>query len=219
MSSAADRAFVFVHLKAPGIGWQRLAAALEDAMAGKTALSIVGRFMGLFGLDNHELFALLAGPSADADVEGRVRGALPPSIEVVDAMTMRATARPTTDAPLQRDGLYVFRFFDVRNGDVDEVVQLSRAAWQTFDSPTGAAGMNYTSEPMALFRATQRSGAPMHDADAPARMLLLTWYDNFTSWERSRAPAPEAAANFRRRAALTSRTIAYATRAVASSMD
>ena len=43
-------------------------------------------------------------------------------------------------------------------------------------------------------------------------MLLLTWYDGFESWQASRAPHPDALANFQRRAALTGGTVAYATR-------
>lgn len=43
-------------------------------------------------------------------------------------------------------------------------------------------------------------------------MLLCTWYDGLNSWQRSRTPAPEATENFRRRHALTSGTIAFATR-------
>ena len=214
MASAADRVFVFLHLKAAGSGWQRLAGALATTVAAIPDCSLVGTFMGLFGIGNHEVFALLAAPSADAGAEARIRSGLPVDIEVCAAMTMRATARPATDAPLQREGLYVFRFFDVRDGDVDEVVRLSCTAWETFESPAGLPSTGYTSEPMALFRPSRQNDAPVHDADARGRMLLLTWYDNFTSWERSRTPAPEAAENFRRRAELTSRTIAYATRAV-----
>ena len=43
-------------------------------------------------------------------------------------------------------------------------------------------------------------------------MLLVTWYDSMTSWERSRTPNPQATIHFRQRAALTSSIVAYATR-------
>ena len=43
-------------------------------------------------------------------------------------------------------------------------------------------------------------------------MLLVTWYDGFDSWQNSRNPDPAARENFRRRHALTTGTIAYATR-------
>ena len=45
-------------------------------------------------------------------------------------------------------------------------------------------------------------------------MLLVTWYDRLESWERSRTPPPEAAANFRERAMITTRSVAYPTRLI-----
>jgi hypothetical protein len=45
-------------------------------------------------------------------------------------------------------------------------------------------------------------------------MLLVTWYDGLTSWERSRQPAPEARSNFQARARLTRWALPVATRLV-----
>jgi len=42
--------------------------------------------------------------------------------------------------------LYVFRFFEVRNADVEEVADLSRQAWETFENSDA-----YLSEPQGLF--------------------------------------------------------------------
>jgi hypothetical protein len=212
MTDAAHCRFLFLHLAAPGLGWQALAQAFASAMQGVPDARVVGSFMGLFGIGSHELFALVAGPAADDALEARVRAALPANVQVVDVLVLRATARPASDAPLVRDGVFVFRFFDVRDGDVEEIVRLSRTAWETFEKPAAGAssgGAAYASEPVGLFRFANAAGP-----DARGRMLLLTWYDDLTSWERSRTPAPEATANFRRRAALTTGTIAFATRHV-----
>ena len=212
MTDAAQCRFLFLHLSAPGLGWQSLAQVFTAAVPGLPGMRVVGSFMGLFGIGSHELFTLVAGPAADESLEARVRAALPANVRVVDALALRATARPASDAPLARDGVFVFRFFDVRDGDVDEIVHLSRTAWETFEKPAADAasgGAAYASEPVGLFRFADAAGP-----EARGRMLLLTWYDDLTSWERSRTPAPEATANFRRRAALTTGTIAYATRHV-----
>lgn len=212
MTDAAQCRFLFLHLSAPGRGWQALAQVFTSAMPGLPGVHVVGSFMGLFGIGSHDLFALVAGPVDDDSLEARVRAALPADVQVVDALPLRATARPASDATLARDGVFVFRFFDVRDGDVDEIVRLSRTAWETFEKPAAAAapgGATYASEPVGLFRFADAPGP-----EARGRMLLLTWYDDLTSWERSRNPAPEATANFRRRAALTTGTIAYATRHV-----
>jgi hypothetical protein len=91
--------------------------------------------------------------------------------------------------------------FEVRPEDCDEIVALSSQAWETFEGSD-----RYASQPRGLFRPRSRLGAQ--------RMLLVTWYDGFASWETSRTPAPQASENFRRRHALTGGTVAYATRLV-----
>lgn len=151
-----------------------------------------GVFTGLFGLASNEV--IVVGSFADGD-------SLPaPSPLAVAAEQWTPTARPLTPAPCQREGLYVFRRFHVRPEDVDEVVALSAQAWNTFE-----VSDEYAAEPQGLFR-------PPPDQDGIVRMMLVTWYDGFESWQRSRQPAPEARENFRRRRALTSTSYAMATR-------
>jgi len=202
MTIASNRVFLFVHLRAVSGGWQALNERANAALAGWPAAIRVGSFMGLFGISNQEMFVLLSLPAGeDGRTELRVR--LPADIELVDTLALRATARPSDDAPLTRAGVYVFRFFDVRAADVAEVVELSRVAWQTFELDA-----QYAAEPMGLFRFDDPSAER-------GRMMLLTWYDNLTSWERSRTPHPEATANFQRRAALSRSALAIATRLIA----
>lgn len=197
--SATDRRFLFAHLRAASGGWQALNDRVSALLADWPGARRVGSFMGVFGIGNHELFLLLSLPAATDGAAG-LRGRLPADVELVSALPLAATVRPSTDTPLTRAGLYVFRFFDVATSDVDEVVKLSNTAWETFEDDN-----RYASEPMGLFRPA--------DATAPrGPMLLLTWYDSFNSWELSRSPHPDATANFNRRRALSRSVIAYATR-------
>jgi hypothetical protein len=92
------------------------------------------------------------------------------------------------------------RFFEIANKDVEEIAELSREAWETFEATD-----DYRSEPPALFCQADRSSER-------GRMLLVTWYDGLESWQTSRNPHPEARERFRRRHTMTQGTIAYATR-------
>ena len=202
MTIASNRVFLFVHLRAAAGGWQALNERVTAVLADWPAVVRVGSFMGLFGISNQELFVLLSLPAGE-DGRTELRARLPADVELVDTLALRATVRPSDDASLTRAGVYVFRFFDVRAADVAEVVELSRVAWQTFEPDA-----QYAAEPMGLFR--------FADASAErGRMMLLTWYDNLTSWERSRTPHPEATANFQRRATLSRSALAIATRLIA----
>lgn len=201
-TTAADsRQFLFAHLRTSSGDWTSLSASIKTQFGNWPTVRIMGLFMGLFGVRNQDLFVLLSLPLSDNALVG-LHTHLPAGVNVLDTLVMKATARPQTDTPLTRAGIHVFRFFDVRAKDVAEITRLSETAWQTFERDSA-----FSSEPMALFR--------MADENAdPGRMLLLTWYDNFASWERSRAPHPDAAANFQRRRELVQSVIPYATRLV-----
>ncbi len=154
-----------------------------------------GAFNGLFGPAANELLVV----SALADDQEPV--ASPASVA---AELWESTARPLDATPCAKQGLYVFRRFFVREQHVDEVVALSKQAWETFE---GSA--DYAAEPQGLFR-------PQTDADGVVRLMLVTWYDGFESWETSRQPAPEAQENFQKRRDLTLSTYAVAARLVHS---
>jgi hypothetical protein len=155
-----------------------------------------GLFFGLFGLASNELYLM-----AEGDVGGLSDRLLSlDSVADVETTLLEATVRPTSPEPLGRDGLYVFRFFEVANVDVEEIVAISKKAWESFETSEA-----YESEPVGLFRQSDLS-------DERGRMLLLTWYDGFESWTTSRKPDPAARDLFQRRHQLTEGTIAYATR-------
>lgn len=199
--------YCYLHLRGPGRDTQALKSALEGAVLDDwraSRITLWGVWEGLFGVASNEL--IIVGAAADGqqleDFTGALGEARAAALEVVDALLMTPTVRPTSRAPCERPGLYVFRFFRVNDSDVDEVVTLSRQAWETFESAD-----DYAAEPQGLFRPHPSSGAEN-------RMLLVTWYDGLNSWQTSRRPAPEATANFQRRRELTHGTLALATRLV-----
>ena len=189
--------YAYSRLRATGRDFRSLYDALRrDEYAALAPANVWGAFHGLFGVASNELILVTYG-----DVAG-VADALANHAQVggADTLLLEPTARPTQAAPRRREGLYVFRFFDVAHKDVDEIVALSAQAWKSFEGGDG-----YQAVPQGLFR--------QHDGSAEAgRMLLCTWYDGLNSWQQSRTPPPDAAAGFRRRHALTRGTIAYATR-------
>jgi hypothetical protein len=201
-----DRDFCFLRLEDVGRrDFERLRQAITGDVVPALAAHGVrpwGLWQGLFGVRSNELFLVTCGELA-ADVAARTRAALPATARVVTAHAFRPTVRPLDDAACSEPGVYVFRFFEVRNRDIDEVAELSRVAWETFEKPGDA----YRAVPKALF-CEQDRGAEF------GTMLLLTWYDGLQSWQASRRPPAAAADNFRRRAALTFGTIPFATRLV-----
>ncbi len=162
-------------------------------------VDVWGAFFGLFGIGSNEL-ALVLHCDGPAPMEVVTAA----GFLVREQHELVPTVRPKAFAPLTRPGLYVFRFFDVRNADVEEIAALSQEAWTTFEDTDA-----YAAEPQALFCQADRS-------DERGVMLLLTWYDGLGSWQASRKPVPEARAKFQRRHSLTAGTIAYATRLVES---
>lgn len=179
----------------------------ETVPAWRTTLECWGLWRGLLGIASNELLVVVSAAGAGGAPAGSVvdaaRPGLPGDVAVVDSAALQATVRPGAPEPLTEPGLYVFRFFEVRPRDCDEVVELSREAWKTFE--TAAA---YQARPVGLFRPDGDDGRRW------TRLLLVTWYDGFASWEASRAPAPAARDNFRRRHALTGGSVAYAARLI-----
>lgn len=159
----------------------------DDAHGSK----IWGAFSGLFGLASNELILL----SYQDD-----EGAAPPlNPHAISHEIWQATVRPVEFMPCSQPGIYVFRRFHVASQDVAEVVHLSSQAWQSFIDAD-----RYQTQPLGLF-------CPPADEHGVVKMMLVTWYDGFSSWQLSRAPAPEATENFARRHALTQTTYAVAT--------
>ena len=177
-------------------------------------VEVWGMFSGLFGLASNELIVILhnalGAPSSALTEPLR-------SAQILRTEQLRATVRPAAFTPLAQNGsdnkpgnesnkgLYVLRRFRLRPNSVPETVRLSRQAWETFE-----ADSTFHTRPLGLFEQTEPNESHYDN------MLLVTWYDGFDSWERSRKPAREAQDNFRQRHALTTRTGAIATRLLTS---
>ena len=196
----------WARIRTEGRNFQGLSAELEETTYPAIANAggkpwVTG--VGLFGLWTNEVVMLTAWPGA-AHPRRELSMNLPPGASVVEEYEFVPTARPEDDTPPSRPGVYVHRLFEVGGGDVERFVQLSREAWTTFEGSG-----EYQAEPQGLFRQREHP-------ESGGLMLLVTWYDRLESWERSRTPAPEAEANFRARAQLTRKSIAYATRLAGS---
>jgi hypothetical protein len=197
-----EAVYHIARVQCPGIAAQRLLGPLREqsvpafeSAGGK----LWGVFTGLLGLDTRELYLVTSWQPGAARSQA-VASSLPADARIVHERAMLPTVRPLTPEPMTRPGVYVFRWFEVNNKDIDEIAALSKEAWETFENTTA-----YQAEPQALLR----------DADAAAAqgtMLLVTWYDTLRSWELSRTPAPEARANFVKRAQLTLSALPIATR-------
>lgn len=116
-----------------------------------------------------------------------------PSALWVESSRLAPTLRPAPGDLPRIGGIYTHRWFEIREADFAEFVELSGAAWPEFER-------DFEAEVFGLFRAQQ---SPAEARRGVVRMLLNTWYASHSVWEASRAPSPKAAAAFRRRSDLT----------------
>ena len=154
-----------------------------------------GVWAGLFGLANNELIAITL-------VEPEISEPWTNQVQVLDEQLLVATERPSSSKSPSETGLYVFRSMETESKNIDEIVELSAYAWRTFETSD-----DYRSEPIGLFRP--------ENPDTVSTMWLLTWYDGFESWQRSRNPHDDAKEAFMKRHALLRQTNAIATRLIA----
>ena len=175
---------------------QAAEAAVRGQFAELSNAAVWGLWQGVCGPGAHQLIVMSAHQSLDDGWHA------PTDCAVEAQWRLKATARPQTPHPLTRSGIYVFRNFWLPYADIGQAVELSSAAWQTFE---GAEA--YSAEPMGLF-------APAEPLQATEECVLhlLTWYPNFAAWETSRQPDEQAMQRFKARRALTRTTAAVATR-------
>ncbi len=153
-----------------------------------------GVFPGIFGLGTNELYWLLL--STETSCPLKLEG-----VELVGQSTLSPTVRPLVHEPRTKPGIYVFRWFEVVEQHVEEVVRLSGEAWETFEG-------GFDTEVQGLF--TVLPG--MKVSQVSCRMLLVTWYKDLNVWQASRAPDPEAQQRFIARQALLDSAVPIATR-------
>lgn len=155
--------------------------------------SIWGFWDGRGGLGFRSDMLLLASHWADDAAAGAAVELLKASTLIVEVRgtPLHATARPTDSAPCRGDGAWVFREFEVDDAAAERFVELSSAAWPTFEQ-------NFDARIHGLFRGPAPSAGR-------AAFLLVTRYADLATWEASRSEQadPQAWARFRERHALT----------------
>jgi hypothetical protein len=116
-----------------------------------------------------------------------------PGVRSTTHEVLNPTTRPVDGARPKPGGIYVHRWLTIDAGAVDEFVALSNEAWVGFEG-------GFDTDVFGLFEAE----ASARDRKAgERRMLLMTHYRDFATWEASRKPDPKTAKAFARRRELT----------------
>ena len=164
-------------------GAQRVLAEHVYGKLGDAAVAVWSPLLGFGSNQALVLTAKGADPAAVLQAPGVVGGIqthLSPTLRPKDG------ARP---APL---GVYVHNWFTT-DGSVEEFVRLSGEAWPDFEA-------HFETRIFGLFLA-DASEADGHEGSR--RLLLMTGYKDLGEWQKSRSPAPTAAAAFQRRRQMT----------------
>ncbi len=160
-------------------------------------VKLFGVFQGLFGLDSNALYLVISSTTEINSIAHQVDGT---GFQLLNSVNLVPTERPREHSTRKRPGIYVFRWFDVLNKDVEEITALSARAWVTFEG-------GFDTEVQGLFAESDRESTN-------GKMLLITWYKDLAVWQASRQPPEEARENFKRRQALTLQAHPVATRLV-----
>jgi hypothetical protein len=185
--------YTIFHLKDPtGSQPHRLLSVIRER---SKAMSNWGVFPGLFGLGTNEAYWVVEGAVSAPPI------APDEQIQLISQTTLTPTLRPETFAPVEKEGVYVFRWFELPMSHVEEVVQLSGKAWETFES-------GFDTEVQGLFT-TQ---PPFSSGLSYYQMLLVTWYRDLSVWQDSRAPDDQARELFQKRQSLLESARPIATR-------
>src|SRR5690606_14992336 len=107
----------------PGVATQRLVAPLKETTTPAIRAAgggVWGIFLGLLGLDTREVYLVTAWPAGSKPSE-TVAASLPDGASIMHERTMVPTVRPLSPESRTRPGVYVFRWFEVHNRDIDEI--------------------------------------------------------------------------------------------------
>ena len=199
--------FNYATITTSGNSWRHWAQALQAGGVAKLQErggALYGVWAPLFGLASNQV-VMMTQWSAPEGIVPQVTETFMAveGIVHVESHLVLPTVRPTTSAPPQKPGLYVHRWFLVESQHVEEVVELSATAWETFEQ-------TFAVDIIGFFRT-------LGEDTALTELLLLTWYPNLAAWERSRQfeQVPAARQRFLRRQQLTQWTRAIATTFVA----
>jgi hypothetical protein len=200
-----NESYEYLRLRIRPRAWPAVIEAARSKGAQAVAAGgglLVGLFTGQIGVASDEGLALVAWPAA-ARAGGPPAPLLDGCADVREVRRERlvATVRPTRPAALTRPGVYAHRWFEFREADWPEFLELSEGAWPAFERA-------YDAEIQGFFRSL--------DVEPPrARVLLLTRYASLAEWSRSREAIDDAtresARRFRRRHELTESTVVVTT--------
>ncbi len=188
--------FCYVRLKGYRPECHQLYMAVRNTIDSKI---VWGIFEGVFGIGSHELVVVLVGSEDRLKKTVQTIGEID---EVADlrSMNLIPTSRPQSSSPMTRAGIYVFRFLEVDNVNIETIIDLSTRGWEFFERAD-----YYEANSLALFKQHKVS------SDTSV-MLIVTRYDNLASWEASRDSPPRAKELFARRRELTKGQTPLATR-------
>lgn len=195
--------FNYATITTSGNSWHRWTKAIrEDVMAGleEQGGKLYGIWIALFGLASNQLVLMTNWHEEEGSMQ-KVERTLSAAqwIKNFDHHTVVPTARPKTSEPPRRQGLYVHRWFTVEPRHVQEVVDLSAEAWETFEK-------TFEVEVVGFFRTVNETADDV-------QLMLLNWYPNLAAWEKSREFERDNASKqrFNRRFQLSKTTKAIAT--------
>jgi hypothetical protein len=161
--------------------------ALNDHLQQALGDHLVAVFAPSLGYATNQALVL----TDDAATGGAVLKA--PGVVSGEHQALTATTRPTAGARPKTDGIYVHRWLTIDGGAVDEFVALSSEAWVGFEG-------GFDTDVFGLFVA---DASPQDQRQGERRMLLMTHYRDFATWEASRKPDAKTARAFARRRELT----------------
>jgi hypothetical protein len=153
---------------------------------------IIGVFTPQLGWDSTETAILIRWRPGVADPSA-IQLALQhaPGVATFERHPLIAAARAGQTAVLERGGIYVHRWFEIKPSDRAEFVRLSTEGWIDFEKRFDARIFGQMAEIQARPKSTS------------LWILLLTRYANHAVWEASRDPTTDAMKSFQRRAQLT----------------
>ncbi len=181
--------------------WLRHAQALRSELPSRLREGrVYAAFAPQFGLASDQLVVMTSWDDPEGvgpRVERELRAI--DGVERVEQHMLAPTARPKTADPPTRKGLYVHRWFDLERRHVDEAVELSAVAWESFER-------TFEVEVIGFFRT-------LDGAADQTQLMLLNWYPSLAAWEASRDfdADPKSRDRFMRRAQLSRRTRAITT--------
>jgi hypothetical protein len=170
--------FTYSIVKAKSRHYGKAARALKDTPPDaitKQGGKPYGIWVPQLGLSSKDLIVMYSWPNGKADHAANLADTFLLNLDDVagaDTRRWKPTVRPVDNIAPDRKGLYIHRtmVFDVT--DVPQVVEMSQAAWATFESQFEARVYGFFQD--------------MDEQDGTTTLTLVSWYRDYTAWEESR---------------------------------